>query len=1425
MSRRKPKGLAALVLLIGSAMPPAMAAVPVPDLASASFYPDTQLAADGRACSVVVAPSADPAAVASAQRLAAGMAAKGGVQFRVAPDTVVCPERLGPVADEYRQTNLIVVGNLHNNRAVFPLYVQFLCSPDAHYPGGEGYELRTVGNPWGTGKNVVVVGASTQAGLDAAVQALLDRLPADRTDALSLPHTVAIRPGAALKAEFDNIAGRYAGWPRPTPKRYYPLAKFWQPAFRYYWTGDPRWAGLARDYMRHFNAEFRTKYRVSHYDMETLYRAWDMIDESPLLTDEDRRTTAHNLALTLFHDKSFARGPRVHVGNTHTTLPTMAHWVACRYLRRTYPHDAALGRFCLEREAMIASFYRATAKTGYRDDKDTGGTSSPAVYMRWAAASGHRDIFGNGHARAALLFALSLNDPLGYDAGMGTYGAARIGSIYRGFSTLYMLQLAAFVYQDPALRWLARRMPNRSLALYGQAPFPFNTCGFSLPEGLSEEAPSYLHGLTVIPMTERRYQDMAGRKPMPPCGRAFDKLTFRSGFDASDQYLILQGNECKSRDANTIARYTDRGFVWLNHNTSQIGHYYRNGLFITDGKNDGMDEMAARLDAAGRFREYALTTSTLRGFCGADWQRAIFCRAGAWVVVLDRAKITRPGQYSAQMIWRMPVPGVWSQDQVLTATQGGSTFHLMSSEPVDATARFERPAGGPPDIYEQPFLLRQRKQGAFAQGDVVDFQNLLTAADVGAKRPFTLTRIDDSAALVRAPDGASALVGVAARKPTAGIEVDSGAYILTDCAIYLVGVRQVAIDGREVLSREDPLTAGIDLSTGTVALGHDAEALKAAAVTWRLPQPGQSRIDTGELTHRAQAVLSRLKRSTLALGAGKGKPPRAASARRAMATLWENADVGSSRARVRDAQIQIAGSDWSGRISSVFDGLIPVRAGCIMWPARETARFELSWHEPRSISEVILHMNEIGRRGDVAPARELDETRPVALTWLGGGIPAGRRKATQQARAECRFHPVYKNFVQAQKLLRIKGGVRATGLRLEIPVATHDWHERVAIGEIEIVADARGPLPIHQIKSADLDGDGTREWIVNAGEGFLTVVDSDGRTRWHRKFPAELSCIDVGDLDGDGKQEVLCGCYDVCVYALRADGSLMWQTDLNQLRDRTGRKFTAESPTPFGVGFWQPAQGVRRVLVGNYEDCLMVLDVGGRVVQQYYPGFSMFHRRFVDGRVDLDSDGLAEKLMCSMKYGAYGVIHALVANAKGEIVAHRNVGIPDNLPYVVKLLGPKRSLAGVVTPTGYGLYDLAKNFPKQQGGWASLSAWQSRGGRPIAAGLLHDLDGDGTQEYLLGGRDGFVSVVAMNGDRLDSRLLGEEILGLAALGSGEALRVFAATAGGLHVFDSAWRLVGAEPGPFAGVWAHPAGGRSILAATRDGRLRMLKLKW
>jgi hypothetical protein len=645
-------------------------------------------------------------------------------------------------------------------------------------------------------------------------------------------------------------------------------------------------------------------------------------------------------------------------------------------------------------------------------------------------------------------------------------------------------------------------------------------------------------------------------------------------------------------------------------------------------------------------------------------------------------------------------------------------------------------------------------------------------------------------------------------------------FMASHSLIHVAGVRRLAADGETVFEVEQPITGSVDLATGMMTPGHDGDELRASALTWELRERQPIRLldqqrarDLGELiAARIAQVAPPTSSITAATGPADAPDP--------FDLIWETGEAGRVGRPIESVAVSIPG-EHTGRPLALVDGVDVFRSGAVSWPENQIATVELTWPEPRALAELRLWMFTLGRHNDMSAARVLDEEREVTLVFSSDGFADDLRERTVTVRADWRSFPVYKGCADPQKVLCIPvEDVKASGVRISLDPGLTDWRGNVvSISEIEALGPGRGPLAVNHLVRADLDGDGAPEWLVGS-DCYLSVISADGRLLWQKRLQGEVTAVDAGDLDGDGTPEALVGSYDMCVYALRADGSELWRTDLTALREQRPDLFTQKQsydtgPIAFGVGFWEPVAGVCRVLVGGYESTLLVLDDAGALQQIYYPGYSMFQRGFVRDTVDLNADGLREKLMCSMKYGS-------VAGPDGLIVDQRRTSLPDNLPWVTELLGEARERAVVITPVGFGLYDLSANFPEQTHRMGQDSGlWEVAGGRSISAGLVHDLDGDGEPEVIVGGADGFLSVFSLTGECRAVRLVGEAINALAAFGSGDSLALLVATDSGLSVYDNDWQVTGRAPRTYRRLEVADADERTLIAATADGRLELL----
>ncbi len=165
----------------------------------------TLLAADPGVA--IIHPGGDPVYSSLAGRLAAAIEAQCGFRPECVADDSIMPERstscCPPLAGG---SPCILLGSLNTNRALLPLYADYLCSTDATYPGGDGYDLRTIVNPHGAGRNAVLAGGSSARGVGRAVGRLIE-IVAELKAPFALPFLLEVELHPALAADL-------AAWPQ-----------------------------------------------------------------------------------------------------------------------------------------------------------------------------------------------------------------------------------------------------------------------------------------------------------------------------------------------------------------------------------------------------------------------------------------------------------------------------------------------------------------------------------------------------------------------------------------------------------------------------------------------------------------------------------------------------------------------------------------------------------------------------------------------------------------------------------------------------------------------------------------------------------------------------------------------------------------------------------------------------------------------------------------------------------------------------------------------------------------------------------------------------------------------------------------------------------------------------------------------------------
>ncbi len=499
------------------------------------------------------------------------------------------------------------------------------------------------------------------------------------------------------------------------------------------------------------------------------------------------------------------------------------------------------------------------------------------------------------------------------------------------------------------------------------------------------------------------------------------------------------------------------------------------------------------------------------------------------------------------------------------------------------------------------------------------------------------------------------------------------------------------------------------------------------------------------------------------------------------------------------------------------------RAPAVIWRGREVkAEIELAWGKPETIKgNPVCIPARSGRTCGQPPATPSARApdREVVLSWSNDGFQSDIREQVAAAALDIRIDPVYKGETQAHQYLRISCGGVATAVRLSIPRSGSDWSNGILISEIEVFTDRRGPLPLDQLLVTELEPGAEPSIIVTTEAMELAVLDAAGRERWRKSFAGRVPSVAAADITGDGCKEIVCCSYDMHVYACDRDGRELWKFSCVDLFKKTGGKTGLNGSTPFAVGCWEPRPGLRRIVVGQYASPNLLLNPEGELAGLV--GMGGYTPRSFFAQADLDHDGMEELYLSSILYRDGGRIQAHVVDHDGRPQATPPyTAVPAGTPFVARLLENQPGYAAVIAPGGAGVYNLNPG-EAQRGGFNAV--WESCN-RPLSAGLVADIDGNGAPEVLAGGRDGFVTIFDIQGVPLRSVLIGEEIKGILVFGAGENARFVLATPRALRLYDAHWNPAGQRDGNYAGLRWFRSGRGEFLAVTEDGQMQLWTIK-
>ena len=830
------------------------------------MYPDTELVRDGKACAVVYHPPV-PELAQAAKELVEGFQAKYGVRLPVKVD-----DTQRTWAKETQ--NIIVLGNLENSRLLRWLHYRSFIRPSS----GLKRCICTIHDPWGQGRNVVMLGGVDVANVKENMPRFLELVKKRGDGTVFLPRT--FDPPGKLS---DNYRARKEQYLKELPKM--PMN---YPAYHAGWVcglyPGRRYDELAPLYRECIQRLADHKSYVHLYLFREC-RTWDVIEESPALTDDDRLMITNFFRDVVADDKEgigyvrkIMKRHKLIQGN-HPSQAACGVLVAAEYLNKYYPCELH-EKWYKEALAFFEPYCTKGCYVG--DDEGMQGASIQnimnAVYR----------ITDNPAEHPFLRQMLTRLMPNYNNFGRWpAYGDQR--APYK-FGTGYY-DLGARIYDSPEFLWMNRFVRAADPAKPVEISTEKATGGW-WPLSFAPRQPKDFVGLqwaepdeTLFSMARSHWAEANGITK----DDLFGRVAFRAGIDPQDDYLLLDGVHLGHAylDANGILEYSTLGRTFLVsldycYGTKQSAHNVV-GVSV-DGMADAYPPRVAVRRLWANLPSFAATRTAIctdgradpkkPGHPSADWERDILWLKNRFFLVFDRVIAKRDGFHSAVGFWRMvgernDLPnGIEIKQQAgdkpvhFRLTVGGvDHFTRGHEEDPQAAYCFSRYGPQPPPLDNVPpviHILRAHKARPLKAGECLGMWTCFRASSEG--RPNKIhCRTFSPGVVVLDVNGAPMLAGRGA-VDVPGLAVDAELSLIGPDRVCLVAARKLSVASAAVFQSDHPISFEWDLGKGTCEI-ESGQATKATFLGQSTDvAKGRStrELNGGDLSTRLVSVLKAL---------------------------------------------------------------------------------------------------------------------------------------------------------------------------------------------------------------------------------------------------------------------------------------------------------------------------------------------------------------------------------------------------------------------------------------------------------------------------------------------------------------------------------------------------------------------------------------
>lgn len=1082
-----------------------------PEIAEVVVLPTaTPLVANGKADLEILHPDSD-AGRAAAATVAAAIKAAAGADIKCRP---------GTAKDTIPAGSAIMIGNIFSNPALMVLYTRQQTLVDEYLPGPGGYTVETIVEPFKRGANVIVLGASDDAGLAPAAAAFAAAVKKHGTTGkLELPILFETKYTAKLSkpkfgpdyiekgrqtalerlkvGQHTSLGGQLAGigdsyrlYRNPLDaKLYVEVAKIYLEDAR----RNPSKFGGAWG----FDSDFPSYEAIS---------GWDLIEHDSALSAEDRKAVSQVL-LCWLHE-AIAReaiGGRGGVGpvSNHLTFASLGTMQGGLYFGKYYGDELSQPAFWLD--TVKRTFARQKVSGKVHDDCDSYQWLTWRHLLVYSMGMPDDTMFKNGVAKRMLEVMGVTMDNLGTQAPYGDDSGWASSN-----SSMIVLEMYHAATQDPLAAYMLSMKRKSS-----DSSRPRNFFGRVQPAA----TPTDLDGLKLIPLDPDyyKYTSAAGRKPA--LDKCVDKFSFRAKLKPEALYMLVDGinnGGHRHADANSVLRYSHFGREWLAENEyiKNQQKYHNSLLVLYNGEAFDLPDYMEVLEKADH-EQYALVKLRAAGVGPTDWIRYFLWlkNENAWCLI-DELVPQKAGMYRFTQRWN----GVGE----LTAKPDGGELEQQGSR-----VRLQTSADLELGYYDDADLGKQWVSYPFAKP-------VIRVIDQKVEKALKPNEKVQMIAVWHGAGDNAAVPEWAVDRTATGFTVHTGdkLYKITPDA-----------GGKFQLTCEDAVP---DIAPRESKVKTAAAA--AATELKKLWQQQQARSGANRLT---DPVLKDSVKFTLSGTTPAPKNVFIAAAPNKLEALTDGSwgDGGDS---------VMFNPDETVTVNFDFDRPYEISGLEIQLWWAATSSLNTSY----KLDSATIEFSSDGFKKDIrqggihrvgeANYPNFGNTVPVKLAFEPQTAQSVRVTMKPQKGSALYIGEV-SLFGQPAKGLSM-GAIASEltkAIRLEDALAVGSGNGELFIYSLDgkLLDTLNMGDRINDLAAVDVDGDGKLEILVAGHDAYLRAIKRDGKEVWKVKFDQyrlypDVTIVKTADINNDGKLEILVGCDNWQTYAYDLQGKKLWSYEV-----------------------------------------------------------------------------------------------------------------------------------------------------------------------------------------------------------------------------------------------------------------------------------------